>query len=127
MIVLPPRSTLTDTLFPHTTLFRSVRGWTADGNLRHAAFRGLREDKPASDIVIETEVAPASTSRQQRPKAVLTHPDRLYWPDAGVTKAGLADYYAEVWPHIAPYRSEEHTSELQSLMRTSYAVFCLQQ
>src|SRR3546814_20049355 len=59
--------------------------------------------KPASDIVIETEVAPASTSRQQRPKAVLTHPDRLYWPDAGVTKAGLADYYAEVWPHIAPY------------------------
>src|SRR3546814_15185850 len=43
------------------------------------------------------------SSDLQRPKAVLTHPDRLYWPDAGVTKAGLADYYAEVWPHIAPY------------------------
>ncbi|OWV65931.1 DNA ligase [Rhizobium sp. N122] len=34
---------------------------------------------------------------------VLTHPDRLYWPEEGVTKQGLADYYAAVWPFIAPY------------------------
>src|SRR3546814_16280942 len=82
-----------------------ISDWSSDvcSSDLHAALRGLREDKPASDIVIETEVAPASTSRQQRPKAVLTHPDRLYWPDAGVNKAGLADYYAEVWTHIAPY------------------------
>ena len=33
----------------------------------------------------------------------LTHPDRLYWPDDGVTKQGLADYYAEVWPRMAPF------------------------
>jgi bifunctional non-homologous end joining protein LigD len=33
----------------------------------------------------------------------LTHADRLYWPDDGVTKAGLADYYTEVWRHIAPF------------------------
>ena len=33
----------------------------------------------------------------------LTHPDRIYWPEAGVTKAGLADHYAQVWPLIAPH------------------------
>ncbi|MBY3021621.1 non-homologous end-joining DNA ligase [Rhizobium leguminosarum] len=33
----------------------------------------------------------------------LTHPDRLYWPDEGVTKQALADYYAPVWPFMAPY------------------------
>ncbi|MDR9761176.1 non-homologous end-joining DNA ligase [Rhizobium redzepovicii] len=34
---------------------------------------------------------------------VLTHPDRLYWPDEGVSKQALADYYAAVWPFMAPY------------------------
>lgn len=33
----------------------------------------------------------------------LTHPDRIYWPDVGLTKQGLADYYARVWPRIAPH------------------------
>ena len=33
----------------------------------------------------------------------LTHPDRLYWPDAGVTKEGLADYYSDAWPRMAPF------------------------
>ncbi len=38
-----------------------------------------------------------------RRRARLTHSDRLYWPDDGVTKQGLADYYAEVWPRMAPF------------------------
>ncbi|PYD62592.1 non-homologous end-joining DNA ligase [Gluconacetobacter entanii] len=33
----------------------------------------------------------------------LTHPDRVYWPDVGITKAGLADYYTAVWPRMAPF------------------------
>ncbi|OLP59105.1 DNA ligase [Xaviernesmea oryzae] len=117
------------------------RAWTADGQLRHAAFRGLREDKPASDIVREAEMgeadAAASTggdhgkapaedrngatgagkpaaartsgaAKSRKPTrapqlAKLTHPDRIYWPDAGVTKEGLADYYVAVWRFIAPF------------------------
>ncbi|MDH2325924.1 DNA ligase D [Cereibacter sp. SYSU M97828] len=70
------------------------RAWTSDGNLRHAAFRGLREDKPAPEIARER---PAARS------FALSNPDRVYWPDVGVTKAGLADYYADIWPRIAPF------------------------
>ena len=83
------------------------RAWTADGQLRHAAFRGLREDKPAAQITHETVAPPAGRRRQPDApplrRVPLTHPDRIYWPDAGVSKAGLADYYAAVWRRIAPH------------------------
>ena len=42
-------------------------------------------------------------SRRRARSVKLTHPDRVYWPDAGVTKEGLAHYYAEVWRHMAPF------------------------
>lgn len=76
------------------------RAWTAEGILRHAAFRGLRDDKPAREIV--REGGAVDEKPKPRPQVKLTHPDRVYWPDAGVTKQGLADYYAEVWPRMAP-------------------------
>ncbi|KGJ12413.1 DNA ligase D (plasmid) [Paracoccus versutus] len=79
------------------------RAWTADGHLRHAAFRGLREDKPAAEIVRETAKPAAKHPAPQRRRVRLTHPDRLYWPEEGVTKEGLADYHAEVWRWIAPW------------------------
>jgi len=77
------------------------RAWSADGNLRHAAFRGLREDKPATEVVRETD----KTTARGLPKSAvaLTHPDRIYWPDEGITKEGLANYYAQVWRFMAPY------------------------
>ena len=77
------------------------RGWTTDHRLRHASFRGLRDDKPAREIVRE-EAADAGPARPAR-SLKLTHPDRLYWPDAGVTKEGLANYYADVWRWLSPF------------------------
>jgi len=80
------------------------RGWTADAHIRHAAFRGLREDKDPKDIV--REGGPVNAAEEPKPPkrtVNLTHPDRLYWPDAGVTKAGLADYYTGVWRLMAPF------------------------
>lgn len=82
------------------------RNWTPDGLLRHASFRGLREDKAAEDVVRETPARRASAAEEparMESAVTLTHPDRVYWKDAGVTKQGLADYYLQVWPRMQPF------------------------
>ncbi|HEV7247024.1 MAG TPA: DNA ligase D [Shinella sp.] len=81
------------------------RAWTADGHLRHASFRGLREDKLATEVVAEVprSKTPPNAEKPPRRTVRLTHPDRVYWPAEGVTKEGLADYYTEVWRYIAPH------------------------
>ncbi len=75
--------------------------WTADGVVRHASFRGLREDKGADQVVRES--ARTAPEQAASPAIRLTHPDRVYWKEDGVTKQGLADYYSEVWTRIAPF------------------------
>src|SRR3546814_10267405 len=102
MIRRPPRSTRTDTLFPYTTLFRSVD---------HPVVTGPEQ---ARDAVLATA----------------QHSDLLEGAVERVTAlAGVQLVIGQVLgqdPHaIVSDRSEEHTSELQSLMRISYAVFCL--
>ncbi|KAB0678065.1 DNA ligase D [Aureimonas leprariae] len=85
-----------------------LRGWTADGLLRHAAYKGLREDKDAVDVIRESPKASASAAAKA-PSPIashtfdLTHPDRVLWPDVGLTKQGLAEYYAEVADWILPH------------------------
>lgn len=77
------------------------RAWTAEGMVRHAAFRGLREDRDPGEVVRES--AGRAPPEKPRPAVRLTHPDRLYWKEAGVTKEGLAGYYAEIWTRMAPF------------------------
>src|SRR3546814_4769511 len=95
MLRRPPRSTRTDTLFPYTTLFRSER---------HQQHRGAHPDD------LGEHPQPGWLYRQRG-----TGDDE----DSGTHHRG-EPVRAEV-----SQRSEEHTSELQSLMRISYAVFCL--
>ncbi len=80
------------------------RGWTIDHILRHASFRGLREDKQPRDVIREQgPPAKRAIAKAEKTAVTLTHPDRLYWPEEGVTKQGLADYYSDVWRYIAPF------------------------
>src|SRR3546814_5694291 len=99
MIRRPPRSTRTDTLLPYTTLFRSA------DHEQHA---------DGEDHRIEAVRAPQRRRRQQKAEhREKDHPERNGREQARGREAHRAQ------------RSEEHTSELQSLMRISYAVFCL--
>src|SRR3546814_14675654 len=104
MIRRPPRATLTDPLFPYTALFRSpyqARRGESSGQLnelRHVVVGEHVHDGAHRQLL---EVRPTGENREERGVG-------------GVPAGGDADE-----------RSEEHTSELQSLMRISYAVFCL--
>src|SRR3546814_8701922 len=106
MIRRPPRSTRTDTLVPYTTLFRSIvaLGLKKYFKVSQCAFtNSMRKKDLTTDATLMIRApysgSASATRRQGQPRQA--------------TAAGT------------PSRSEEHTSELQSLMHSSYAVFCL--
>src|SRR3546814_8952281 len=101
MIRRPPRSTRTDTLFPYTTLFRS----RSSSRARRLCMAG------GGDVPEHTGRIPQVGDAQS--------------PAFLLGRAWGADPKAFVELERFDVRSEEHTSELQSLMRISYAVFCL--
>src|SRR3546814_2489868 len=118
---LPPRSTRTDTLFPYTTLFRSVEQpggqlallFDCLGNARAQHLEQPRHDdhdRRAHLLDVRGELL--------QPLGII---DLRAEPDREMLAAGMFVSVGERQER----RSEEHTSELQSLMRISYAVFCL--
>jgi bifunctional non-homologous end joining protein LigD len=78
------------------------RGWTGGGILRQAAFKGIRDDKDPHEVKRESAAGTPIVSSNCKTRH-LTHPDRLLWQDAGITKEGLADYYEQIWPWIKPH------------------------
>ena len=113
--------------FPYLGV-QQFRGFTAQGHVRHAVFKGLRADKPAREIVRETPMPTkkkpvakkvakksAATPRPTKPATAKTkpkpdegavkfsHPDRIYWTDVEITKQQLGAYYESVWEHMAPH------------------------
>src|SRR3546814_10375118 len=100
MIRRPPRSTRTDTLFPYPTRFRS-------------AMQALRDRR--ARVCVATDVAARG----------IDLPDLRLVIHADIPRDTLGKRQHEQQNNPAKHRSEEHTSELQSLMRISYAVFCL--
>src|SRR3546814_8763283 len=127
MILRPPRSTRTDTLFPYTTLFRSGRPGRAVC-VRAPKRRVTRHCRGETMRTIDHHIAGLSGGGSAR-----SHD--IFDPNTGQVQARVAlgtraDLDAAVAAAEAAQpgwaaRSEEHTSELQSLMRISYAVFCL--
>src|SRR3546814_3745636 len=103
MILRPPRSTLTDTLFPYTTLFRSA---AIGPELKRLGLLFVGIDVIGGRWLTEINVT--------SPTGIVT-----------IDTFNGTDTPALIWDAIEAKRSEEHTSELQSLMRISYAVFCL--
>src|SRR3546814_994086 len=119
MIRRPPGSTRTYTLFPYTTLFRSAAPATSL-DIFNAAVEGLTLEKVNA-------IAKTMFTGQGPIVSLLSSS-----PIEGGNGTLRAAYDSSVRLAVAPpkaqqaKRSEEHTSELQSLMRNSYAVFCLQ-
>src|SRR3546814_5162139 len=117
MLRPPPRSTRTDTLFPDTTLFRSKESVHGGIALRKGAERYPQKYPLCSRLVpyppgFDRTVIAQKSAEISRFLDVLGRPRKNKW-------------CPEEDSNLHDLRSEEHTSELQSLMRISYAVFCL--
>src|SRR3546814_3132919 len=119
-IRLPPRSTPTDSLFPYTTLFRSVNDFNRFGRTYQVYAQAEADARAQPDAVGRLQLRNAQGDMVPLATLVSTSPGA--GPDRIIHYNGFPS--ADISGGPAP-RSEAPTSELQSLMRHSYAVFCL--
>src|SRR3546814_7546274 len=114
MIRRPPRSTRTDTLFPYTTLYAE------GGSAREVSDTSRCQTVPAAEYRLQRA---AGGDRERHREGLSVDPHLR--SARRVRGRRRRDALEPVAGRVAAGRSEEHTSELQSLMRNSYAVFCL--
>src|SRR3546814_9016178 len=119
MIRRPPRSTRTDTLFPYTTLFRSCGAWPGCILLQLQYVAGVGTEYHPERRHVHDCSHDAHRDRPDQPVPI-SRTDRFMVQWTGSVHVGSV-----LQQHACRHRSEEHTSELQSLMRISYAGFCL--
>src|SRR3546814_3279178 len=130
MIRRPPRSTRTDTLFPYTTLVRSVREIPCVGSLGRGDGSAVdrREHRVLGRKLLGDVVAPKAINIDDAARRVVLDGgaklDRVVDLSRRIGDVRREDL-ARAGRGETAERSEEHTSEFQSLMRISYAVFCL--
>ena len=125
----------------------SFSEWTADGRLRQPVFRGLREDKAADDVVREGAAASAAATDPPRSSSrppggpgdrsggpgrdaaaevggvTITHPDRLVFPEAGITKLQVAQYYDAVGDLLVPHLARRPLTVIRCLKGVTEGCF----
>ena len=78
--------------------------WTHDGHLRHPAYLGLRDDKRPAEVELERPSSPVEpVIRKGKRELRLSNLDKLFWPDEGITKGDLLEYYRAVAPVLVPH------------------------
>ena len=96
---------------------------TADGKLRHPSFKGLRDDKPAAQVVREVPARVPDAAPAAVIQGALTHPERVLYPDVGLTKGELAAYYQAMAPQLLPHLQGRPLSLVRCPAGTSKACF----
>jgi bifunctional non-homologous end joining protein LigD len=80
--------------------------WTHDGHVRAPSYKGLRDDKAPAEVKREAPAGRETVVRRGSRKLELSNLDKLYWPDEGITKGDLLDYYRAVAPVLVPHLRE---------------------